>query len=253
MVMNPWKKTFGLMGLATLAVLAQSCGNDDLRKELRQANAELRQEDRELREKVATLDKQLAQLTGRLDEVQRASETGSQKAIGNQIVAQVEAKLRSDKDDRLRKDQIKQQAVATVGKIAAQMDRLMEEIPSQENSSLVAWDASMPKLTNLYKNAALHMNSLATELDGMKFERSEEVKLKIAGFTNGYQSLPGIGRMVVSSRERAAALRAAPDPSKPDSDPGVGEEVNMTAQLSVFNATLVECKKIQGEVAKLAN
>lgn len=253
MVIQPWKRTFGLMSLATLAVLAPSCSDDELRNELRQANGELRQENRELREKVATLDKQLAQLMGRFDEAQRASDKGSQKATGNQILAQAEAQLRSDMDDRMRKDQFKPQAVATVGKIAAQMDRLLEEIPNLENSSLIAWDASMPKLSSLYKNAALQMNSLAAELDGAKFERSEEVKLKIAGFTNGYQSLPGIGRMVLGSRERAAALRAAPDPSKPDSDPGVSEEVNMTTQLSVFNATLFACKKIQGEVAKLAN
>lgn len=245
-------KTLIFTGLPMLALLVQSCGNDDARKELGRANNDLRQENRELREKVAAVDKQLAQLAARSDELQRANEAAGQKAIGGQIVTQEETKNRLEAEARLRTEQIKQQAVATVGKIAARMERLLEEIPSLENS-LFAWDAAMPKLATFAKDGSLQINSLVAELDGLKFERSGALKLKIASFSNGYQSLPGIGRMVVSSRERAAALRAVSDPSKPDSDPGVGEEVTMTAQLSVFNATIVECKKLQAEVSQLAN
>jgi hypothetical protein len=249
---KPLPKKFAFMGLATLALFAQSCSNDDLRKDLRQANNELRQENRELREKIASIDKQLAQLTARCDELQRANETASQRAIGNQITAQADAKKRSEADAGLRADQIKQQAVATVKRIAALMDRLMAEIPSLENST-IAWDGSMPKVTTIYKDALLQMNSLAAELDGLQFARSEDAKLKIAGFSNGYQSLPGVGRLVVSSRERASALRSLAKPSQPELDSAEAEEASMTAQLSIFNATVVECKKIQAEVSKLAD
>ena len=249
-----------LTSLTTLAVCTQSCSNDDLRKELRQANDELRQENRELREKITTADKQLAQLTGQFEEVQRANEARSQKAIENPIAAQAEtkqrseteAKQRSEADARLRTEQIKQQTVSTVSKIAAQMDRLMEEIPSLENS-LAAWDVAMPKFSSVYKNAVLQMHSLVAELQGLKFERSEDIKLKLAAFSNGYQSLPGIGRLVVSSRERAATFRAASEPSQSDLDAAASDEATMAAQLSVFNATIIECRKLQTEVARLAD
>lgn len=251
-----------LMGWVTLAVLTPSCRkevarnddvrNDDLRNELHQAIGELRQENRELREKLATLDKQFAQLTGRLDESRRAEEAASQKAAGNLIASEAEARLRSESDARVRTEQSKQQAVATVKKLAAQMDRLLEEIPSLENS-LAAWDVAMPKLSTLYKNSSLQMNSLAAELDGLKFGRSDEARLKITGFCNGYQSLPGIGRIVVSSRERAAAVRAAANPSVAELDSAASDEAIMAAQLSVFNATLAECNKIRTEVSKLAD
>jgi chromosome segregation ATPase len=249
---KPLPKKFAFMGLATLALLTQSCRNDDVRNDWRQANNELRQENRELREKLANIDKQLAQLTARFDELQRANETASQRAIGSQITAQADAKKRSEADAGLRADQIKQQTVATVRKIAALMERLMAEIPSLENST-IAWDGSMPKFTTRYKDVSLQMNSLAAELDGLQFARSEDTKLKIAGFSNGYQSLPGVGRLVVSSRERASALRSLAKPSQPDLDSAEAEEVSMTAQLSIFNATVVECKKIQADVLKLAD
>lgn len=249
---QPLMKTVVLMGLAALAVCTQSCSNDDAHRELRQANDGLRQDNRELRAKVATIEKQLAQLIARSDELLRANEAASQKTIGGQIVAQEGAKKRLEAEARLRTEQIKQQAVFTIRKIAAQMDRLLEEIPSLENS-LVAWDAAMPKLATFSKDGSLQMNSLVAELDGLKFERRDDVKLKIAGFSNGYQSLPGIGRIVLSSRERAAAVRATSNPSESDLDLAAGEEVSMAAQLSVFNATIVECKKIQAEVSKLAD
>jgi len=253
-------KPFVLTSLTTLALCTPSCSDDEVRKELRQANDELRQENRELREKIATADKQLAQLTGRFEEVQRASEARSQKAIESPMAAQAqpkqsaeaEAKQRSDADARLRAEQIKQQTVSTVSKIAVQMDRLMEEIPSLENS-LAAWDLAMPQFSSSYKNAVLQMNSLVAELQGLKFERREDLKLQLAAFSNGYQSLPGIGRLVVSSRERAATIRAAADPSPSDLDTAASEEATLAAQLSVFNATLIECRKLQTEVARLAD
>jgi DNA repair exonuclease SbcCD ATPase subunit len=255
---QPWTKAMVLMVLVTLAVLTQSCNNDDLRKELRQANDEerqangdLRQENKELREKVATIDKQLALLTERVDAAQRANQAASQDTIGNQIAAAAEAKKRRETDAGLRSDQIKQQTATLLKKIAAQMDRLLEEVPSLENSAQ-AWDLSMPKFTSCYKDASLQMNSLVAELDGLKFEHSEDVKLKIATFTNGYESLPGIGRLVVSNREQAAALRAAAKPSEADLNSAAGAEVTMAAQLSVFNTTMIECKKIRTALSQLA-
>ena len=140
----------------------------------------------------------------------------------------------------------------SVKKIAAQMDRLLEEIPSLEGS-LDAWDASMPKLATFSRDGSMQLNLLVAELDGLKFERSDDLKLKIAGFSNGYQSLPGVGRLVLSSREHAATLRALAKPSESDLASAAGEEVAMTAQLSVFNATLAECKRLRAEVSQLAN
>ncbi len=243
-----------------MALVTQSCSNDDLRKELRQANDELRQENRELREKVATADKQLAQLTGRFEEVQRANDAKSQKVIEHPTAADAETKQRSEAEARqtseanarLRTEQIKQQTVSTVSKIAAQMDRLMEEIPSVENN-LAAWDLAMPKVSSFYKNAVLQLNSLVAELHGLQFTRTEDLKLQLEAFSNGYQSLPGIGRLVVSSRERAATLRAASAPSQADLDAAASEEATLAAQLSVFNATLIECRKLQTDVARLAD
>lgn len=253
-------KPLVLTSLTSLALCTQSCSDDDLRKELRQANAELRQENRELREKVTTADKQLAQLTGRIEEMQRSNEASSQKASKIPIAVQaeakqrseVEARQRSDADARLRTEQIKQQTLSTISKIAAQLDRLLEEIPSLENS-LAAWDVAMPKVSSVYKNAVLQMNSLVAELQGLKFDRSEEIKLKLAAFSNGYQSLPGIGRLVVSSRERAATFRAAATPAQSDLDTAASEEATLAAQLAVFNATIAECRKLQTEVARLAD
>ncbi len=258
--MKSFLKPFVLTSLATLALGTQSCSNDDLRKELRQANDELRQENRELREKVATADKQLAQLTGRFEEVQRANEARSQKATEHPTAADAETKQRSEAEAkrsseanaRLRTEQIKQQTVSTVSKIAAQMDRLLEEIPSLENS-LAAWDLAMPKFSSVYKNAVLQLNSLVAELQGLKFERSEDIKSKLAAFSNGYQSLPGIGRLVVSSRERAATLLAAAEPSQSDLDTAASEEATLSAQLAVFNATTIECRRLQTEVARMAD
>ncbi len=253
-------KKYILMSLATLTVLSQSCSKADSGKELRQANDallrennDLRQGNEALRTKVAALDQQLAQSTIRANELQRANQAASQRTSVDQVVAQEEAKKRLEADTRLRMDQDKQHTVAAVGKIAAQLDRLLEEIPSVENSSLIAWDISMPKLATCSKDASLQLNLLVAELDGLKFERSEDIKSKIAGFTNGYRSLPGIGRLVVSSRERAAALRAAADPAKSDSDPGAGDESTMNAQLAVFNTMVAECKRLQAEASKLAN
>jgi DNA repair exonuclease SbcCD ATPase subunit len=256
---QPWTKPVVLMVLATLVVFTPSCSNDDLRKDLRQANdelrrvnAELREETKALREQVATIDKQLARLTERFDALHRANEAESQKAIGSRLAATAEAKERLEKDAGLRIDQIKQQAQATVKKIAAQMDGLLQEIPSLENS-LLAWDLSMPKFTTFCRDTLSQMNSLGADLDSLRFERGEDIKMKVAAFANGYQSLPGIGRLVVSSREQAAALRAAAKPSEADLNSAAGEEVTMAAQLSVFNAILIECKKIKAEVSKLAD
>lgn len=253
-------RPFVLTSLIPLALCTQSCSDDGLRKELRQANDELRQENRELREKVATADKQLAQLTGRFEEMQRANEARNQKAIENPIAAHAETKQRSEAEARqrleaearLRTEQIKQQTVSTISKIAAQLDRLLEEVPTLENS-LAAWDVAMPQFSSFYKNAVLQLNSLVAELHGLKSEHSEDIKLRLVAFENGYQSLPGIGRLVVSSRERAASFRAASTPLQTDLDAAASEEVTLAAQLSVFNATIAECRKVQTEVGKLAN
>lgn len=248
-----------LMVLATLPVFTQSCSNDDFRKDLRQANdevhkvnGELREEIKALREQVATIDKQLARLTERFDALQRANEVATQNAIGDQIASAAEAKKRSETEAAVRTDQIKQQALAVVKKIAAQMDRLIEEIPSLENS-LLAWDLSMPKFATFYKDTLLQMNSLVAELDSLRFARSDDVKLKITAFSNGYQSLAGIGRLVVSSREQAVALRALAKPSEADLRSAAGEEVTMAAQLSVFKATMVDCRRIKAELSKLGD
>ena len=252
-------KIVALLAVATLAAGTQSCSNDDSRKELRSANdevrlenKELRQENKELRERVAMIDKQLALQAARSDEAQRANDAAGQKNSGVQLVAQEAARKQSEAEGRLRTEQIKQQAGVTVKKIAAQMDRLLEEIPSLEGS-LDAWDASMPKLATFSRDGSMQLNLLVAELDGLKFERSDDLKLKIVGFSNGYQSLPGVGRLVLSSREHAATLRALAKPSESDLASAAGEEVAMTAQLSVFNATLAECKRLRAEVSQLAN
>ncbi len=252
-------KTLWRLGLVALAALTQSCSDGELRNEmrqanheLRQANDELRQENRGLRDQVATLDKQLAQQQGRIAELQRAVEPAVPKPVANPIVAPAEPKGRSETEAGVRAEQVKQQTVATLKKLAAQMDRLLDEIPGLE-SNLAAWDLAMPVLLNLYKEASLQMNLLAAELDGLKFEHREAVRQKITGFSTGYQGLPGIGRIVVSSRERVTALRAQANPSEADLDAATREEVTMAAQLSVFNATLAECKRLRTEVSKLAD
>jgi DNA repair exonuclease SbcCD ATPase subunit len=253
-------KPLFLASWTSLALCTLSCSDDDLRKELRQANDELRKENRELREKVGAADKQLAQLTGRFEELQRSNEARSQKTSEIPVAAPAETKQRSEveasqrleAEARLRTEQIKQQTVSTVSKIAAQLDRLMEEVPSVD-SSLAAWDVAMPKVSSVYKNAVLQMNSLVAELQGLKFKRTEEIKAHLAAFSNGYQSLPGIGRIVVSSRERAATFSAVSDPAQSDLDTAASEEATLAAQLAVFNATTIECRRLQTEVARMAD